>query len=217
VSPLGRARVVPAASRAPDTSPPPLLAPAHHRRVAAEELRARGAAAEILAQARAEAARLLEAATAEATDLARSAATEARQAGEARLAAGFVALRAEDERRAERDLDRAVALAVVLAERLLGAALAADPGVIAGLARQALAEARGARRAVIDASPLDADALQRHLVTLGLEPGAVEVRADHTLDRGSLRISTNLGTLDAQLRPQLDRLARALRDTLQPA
>jgi flagellar biosynthesis/type III secretory pathway protein FliH len=42
----------------------------------------------------------------------------------------------------------------------------------------------------------------------------VDIRADPLLSRGSLRIHTNLGNLDAQLTPQLERLAKALRDAL---
>jgi len=79
-------------------------------------------------------------------------------------------------------------------------------------------EARGATRAAIEASPLDADALRNHLVNLGLgqglASGALEVKIDPQLSRGSLRVHTNLGTLDVQLTPQLERLAEALRDAL---
>jgi flagellar biosynthesis/type III secretory pathway protein FliH len=82
------------------------------------------------------------------------------------------------------------------------------------LAEQALAEARGARSATILASPLDIDALTHHLEAAGIGPVVTLVRADPSLGRGSLRIVTNLGTLDAELHPQLERLARALRDTI---
>ena len=44
--------------------------------------------------------------------------------------------------------------------------------------------------------------------------GAIDIRVDPLLSRGSLRIHTNLGSLDAQLTPQLERLAKALRDAL---
>jgi flagellar biosynthesis/type III secretory pathway protein FliH len=40
------------------------------------------------------------------------------------------------------------------------------------------------------------------------------VNADATLTRGSLVVHTDLGTIDAQLRPQLDRLAKALREAM---
>jgi flagellar biosynthesis/type III secretory pathway protein FliH len=109
-----------------------------------------------------------------------------------------------------------MSLSVLLAERLLGHALELRPEHVAALARQALVEARGARRATIEAHPLDAEALQRHLVDVGTTDAVVEVRASAELTRGSLRVHTNLGTLDAKLTPQLERLAKALRDALEP-
>jgi flagellar biosynthesis/type III secretory pathway protein FliH len=167
-----------------------------------------------VADAHAQAAALLADARTAAEGVAQAAAAEAREAEEAKLAAHYLRLKFADEHRAEADLDRAIALAVVLSERLLGEALEHDPKHVVALARQALAEARGARRVVIDASPLDADVLQRHLVDLGFDVSAVEIRTDTTLPRGSLHLTTSLGNLDAQLRPQLERLARALRDSL---
>ena len=165
--------------------------------------RAKDQAAEIESKARAAAGNVHE-----------TVACEAREEEHAKLAAAWAALRAREERQAERDLDRAMELAAVLAERLLGGALELDPARIAALARQAIAEARGARRAVFDACPLDVDPLRRHLDEIGLPKEAVEVRPAEDLARGSLRVHTDLGTLDAQLSPQLQRLAAALRDAL---
>jgi flagellar biosynthesis/type III secretory pathway protein FliH len=190
------------------------VAPARLRRIAAEEARAREVAKELVARARAEAAAITVEARAAAEAHATSAAAEARAVEEARGAALYLRIKQEDEHRAERDLDRSIALAVVLAERLIGAALEHEPELVIQLARQALAEARGARRATIDASPLDAEPLRRHLVDAGFDSHAVDIRSDPAMPRGSLRISTNLGTLDARLSPQLERLAAALRDPL---
>ncbi len=146
--------------------------------------------------------------------LAARAAEEAREAEHAKLAALYLALRREEERRDARDLDRTMDIARILAERLLGELLRLDPARIVALARQALAEAKGATRAVIEASPLDADALRGHVLDFGLAEGALDVKIDPQLSRGSLRVHTNLGTLDVQLTPQLERLAKALRDAL---
>jgi flagellar biosynthesis/type III secretory pathway protein FliH len=178
---------------------------------------ARDAALTIVAEARAHASAILKEARATAESAVVTAAAEARKSEEAKFAALYLALKHEDERRAEADLDRAIGLAVLLSERLLGEALVREPRHVLALARQALAEARGARRVVIDASPLDADVLQRHLVEVGFGHEAVEIHADPALPRGSLRLVTSLGNLDAQLRPQLERLARALRDALERA
>jgi flagellar assembly protein FliH/type III secretion protein L len=184
------------------------------RRLAREAVEASDTARRLVEGARAEADAIVARAREEAVRISEGAAEEARAREVARLAASFIALRAHDERRAERDLGRAVELARVLAERLLGEALALDPDRVVALARQALLEARGARRAVIEACPLDAETLKRHVERIGLADGEVELRSDPSLSRGSLRVHTNLGSLDAQLTPQLERLAEALRDAL---
>lgn len=172
---------------------------------------ARRVPADVVA-ARAEAERIVEAARRAAEELTReareSAAREAREAEVARLAAQFLAVRIEDDRRLERDADRLVELAVVLAERLVGEALRVDPSRIAALASAAIGEARGARRVRIDASPDDVPALAEAV------GAAAEVQADANLERGSLIVHTDLGRVDARLAPQLARLAPALREAL---
>jgi flagellar biosynthesis/type III secretory pathway protein FliH len=105
-------------------------------------------------------------------------------------------------------------LARLLAERLLGASLAVTPEQVVDLARQALAEARGARRLTIVAHPEDAKLLAGSLTSLGVAVETVRLVPDATRPRGSLRIETDIGVLDADLAPQLDRLALRLRETL---
>lgn len=139
---------------------------------------------------------------------------EARAEGAANVAAAWLALRTDEAARDERDLDKTVGVARIVAERLLGETLSLDPSRIAAIARQALAQARLARRVVIVAHPDDAAALDRQKGDLGLEGAAVEIHADPARARGSLRLDTDLGTLDADLAPQLDRLVAALRDGL---
>jgi flagellar assembly protein FliH len=192
----------------------PMVRDETRRRVAKEMVEASLRAKRLLEDAAREADAIRARAREDGARAAEEAATEAREREVAKLAASFLALRVEDERRAERDLGRASELARVLAERLLGEALEADPARVVALARQALLEARGARRATIEACPLDAETLRRHALDIGLEEGAIDIRVDPALSRGSLRIHTNLGSLDAQLTPQLERLAKALRDAL---
>jgi flagellar assembly protein FliH len=192
----------------------PMVRDETRTRVAKEAVEASLRAKRIVEDAEREADAIRERARVEATQAAAHAKTEARESEVARLAASFLALRVEDERRAERDLERASELARVLAERLLGEALDADPTRVVALAKQALLEARGARRAVVEASPLDVETLRSHALDIGLEEGAIDIKVDPSLSRGSLRIHTNLGSLDAQLTPQLERLAKALRDAL---
>lgn len=175
-------------------------AAARVRRIAAEILDARAEAARILAEARQRADAAVAAAVA-----------AAREEEVAKLAAGFLALRDEDARRAERDVDRVIELAVILAERLIGEALRVEPARIAELAAAAIHEARSARRVRIDASPDDVAALEEALGAIGQ---SADVRPDPTLDRGSLVVHSDLARVDAHLRPQLTRLAEALREVL---
>ncbi len=210
---LERARIV-RGDAPPVAERTPMVTPSEQRRVLDEELAARDTAHRLVAAAEEEARRLVDEARKSVEGIARVAAEEARASEVARHAALTLRLHHEAEVAADRDLDRAIGLATALAERLLGAALDLDPSVIEKLAAKVLSEARGARRAVIAASPEDMPALQHLVGNASLHPLTVEVRVDPSLGRGSLRVSTSLGNLDAQLRPQLERLAEALRDTL---
>ncbi len=194
---------------------------AQRTRMSQEEVSAHQNADVILNRALTQARAIVDGARADAERAAREAASRAAEEEQARLAAGWLALRSAEENRVARDLDRAVSLAQLLAERLIGHAVAADANVIASLARQALTEARGARSARIDAHPLDAASLREVLAKSGLggslrdnEGVALDINDDDSLARGSLRVHTDLGTLDARLSPRLERLAAALRDAL---
>jgi flagellar assembly protein FliH len=213
---MPRARVVPAA-RAARAVPVLAAGPSEpqRRRIAREELGALLEAERIVEDARERADLLLASARAEAQGTAAAAAREAREEARAELAERWLALRAGEQRRIESDADRIVPVAVALAERLLGVSLGLEPERIVYLARAVIDEARGARRAAIDAHPLDAEALRRQLTDAGLDAvRTVEVRDDAALARGELRLHTDVGTIDARLAPRFERLAAALRDVL---
>ena len=139
---------------------------------------------------------------------------EGRADAAAQIAARALALRQHEVRAEERQLERSVELARLLAERLLGESLRVAPEQIVSLAKQALAEARGARRISLVAQPEDARILEQNLPALGLDSSTVQVRADASRTRGHLRIETEIGVLDAELAPQLERLALKLRESL---
>jgi flagellar assembly protein FliH len=189
--------------------------PSQRKRIAREELEARLEAERIVREAREEADRVIGNAQRQAADAGVRALRDAEEQAHAALAARWLALREAERRELEAGGGRVLALAVALAERLLGASLELDPGRVADLARQVVAEAGGARRAVIDAHPLDADALRRHLTGAGLDLQSIEVREDSSLARGDLRLHTDLGTIDARLASRFDRLAAALRDAVE--
>src|SRR5262249_23500875 len=141
--------------------------------------------------------------------------TEARAQAAASVAAREIALNQREAAQDEHSLARSIELARVLAERLLGESLRVAPEQIVSLAPQALSEARGARRITLVAHPQDAALLIQSLPALGLDPESTRVVADATRTPGNLRIETELGVLDAELAPQLQRLALKLRETLQ--
>jgi flagellar biosynthesis/type III secretory pathway protein FliH len=184
------------------------------RRIAREELEARAAGERIVEEARSRAEVLAAQVRDDATSAAAQAVRVAREQAEASAAAQWLSLRQREGEGLERDEGRIIAVAVVLAERLLGAALDLDPARIVHLARAAMAEARGARRIAIEAHPLDANALRGHLHAAHLDAQSVEVRDNDALARGDLRLQTDVGTIDAKLAPRLDRLAAALRDAV---
>lgn len=191
-----------------------IVSPRQRRRMAREELEAHLAAERIAEDAQRRADAILTHAQQVAKEAAQIAAREAAAGEEAKLAATYLLMRRAEETRAQDGQERTLAIAVALAERLLGAALELSPARISEVAAQVFAEARGARRAVIDAHPLDAEALTQGLAAGGFGPSEFVVRADPTLARGDLCLHTDLGTLDAKLRPRLERLVPALRDAL---
>lgn len=209
-----RGRIVRAAdlpANLPPASLPTLMVPVAEARARedAREGRARILTGAV-ADAHAEAARIVARARAEAERVHDARKREARADVEAEYAAALLGLRAEEERRAERDLERMLGTAVVLAERLVGEALAIAPSRILAMAQAALREARGARRVIFEANPLDAEPLRAQLQLLGLPEEATSIETNDTLARGDLVLKTNLGRVDARLNPQLQRLADAL-------
>ena len=112
-------------------------------------------------------------------------------------------------------LDRSIGFATLLAERLLGEELEQSPERIRALARQALKEAAGARQAVIVAHPRDASELRAGLVGLGAMLDSIGIEQDPRLSRGQLRVETELGVIEADLKGQLERLAVQLKKLLE--
>ena len=196
----------------------PLLSPGpgakQRRRIAHEEIEARLAAERIVQEAHVQADANLAHAKEEAAVATDAAVREAQAEADVTLTARWLALRQAESRRVGHDADRMLTVAVALAERLVGATLELDPTRIASLASLVLAEARGARRAVIHAHPLDAEVLRTHFTASSLDTQSVAVESDERLARGALRLHTDVGIIDAQLASRLDRLADALRDVL---
>jgi flagellar biosynthesis/type III secretory pathway protein FliH len=171
-------------------------------------------ARQIRAQAESEARALLHQAAEERETLLREAQRQALEQASARLAASWIALREREARADELGLERTVLLARLLAERLLGETLALHPDRVVALAREALRELRRASRITVHACTQDAAQLRVALHDLAGEARTVEVCVDDTRAPGCLRVTSELGTLDADLAPQLHRLAEALQHEL---
>jgi flagellar biosynthesis/type III secretory pathway protein FliH len=171
---------------------------------------------ELVAAAERRAAAITERAERVAASVRLGAEAEGRADAVAGVAARALALADLEAKSAERQLDRVVELARLLAERLLGEALRLDPELVVGRARELLAAARGAHGAVIVAHPEDAAVLERSLPGVGLAMDAIQITPDPTRSRGSLRVETDIGVLDGDIGPQLERLALKIRESLGP-
>ncbi|MEZ4223443.1 MAG: FliH/SctL family protein [Polyangiaceae bacterium] len=214
---IGRGRVLKAGAegwQALPTAPP--AARAQGRRVPKEIVEAELRAKQIVQAAEAQAKATLEAARQEVAGVKLRAQAEGRAEAAAALAARAVELKVLEGRADERALDRLVQVATVLAERLLGERLVADPTRVTALARQALQEARGARAIKIHAHPEDAAVLRADLHRLGVDPSAVTFVEAPSRVRGHLLLETDIGVLDAELGPQLQRLGQRIRESLGP-
>jgi flagellar assembly protein FliH/type III secretion protein L len=164
----------------------------------------------ITQEAEARARQIVSSAEAECERLKAEARRTGRELALAELSAQALALARAEAALDERALARSTELSRLLAERLLGEALQLEPTRVVSLARAALAEARGARSVTIVAHPDDLPALERALHEGELER-VTRLVPNAERDRGSLRLETEIGVLDAELSVQLDRLVAALR------
>jgi flagellar biosynthesis/type III secretory pathway protein FliH len=176
-------------------------------------MRARERAAQLLDQARMEAETVLAEARISSQEHKRLAYQRGFQEGQATALAQALRFHEAEAKRDQRALDRLTTMACALSERLLGAALKLDPELITSLAQRVLDEARGARQVVLKANPEDANLLRQGLtvpmhVKLSVEP-------DPALERGELRLCSEIGELDASLGSRLRLLTLALKESLQ--
>jgi flagellar biosynthesis/type III secretory pathway protein FliH len=113
---------------------------------------------------------------------------------------------------AEQDI---IAVARLLAERILSEELTLQPERLVQLAHQVLREARGARTITIFAAPQDARYLSCEIEKLATNSNAcVNVLADDNLGQGDLRIETDVGTIDGRIETQLAHLASTILESI---
>lgn len=185
---------------------PAHASPSREETLAAALARAEVAAAEAAARAREEgfAAGL---ADAEAhLEPARSALAEAVRAFEARV----------DGAAAELE-QRAVELALALAEKILHTAMEADPSLVASVVTGALRRVVHRDGVVIDVNPADVEIIRLATDRIASELGSLprlEVTGERRVARGGCVVRTPDGEIDARLETQLQRAAALL---LEPA
>jgi flagellar assembly protein FliH len=105
----------------------------------------------------------------------------------------------------------AVKLAMAVARKILHRELSVDPEALLGVVKAAFerVEARDVHR--IRLHPEDTPTLERHLVAIGMPP-RVELVPDTSLERGSVIVETNRGSLDASVSSQIREIERGLVD-----
>ncbi|HNS95457.1 MAG TPA: FliH/SctL family protein [Polyangiaceae bacterium] len=168
----------------------------------------------ILAVARQQAQELMQQAQRDAEEVRREAEQRGVADGAAKLAAAWLNLERREATLDVESTERTIAIARLLAERLLGKSLELDPELIADMAKEAMVHLWRSHRVVIHAHPHDVPMLTKHVTTFGMPPERIEIRADDSRQRGSLRFMSDLGELDGELAPQLDRLVEVIRQEL---
>ena len=211
---IGRARIVSDAQGATPLSDPTVPdLPQGPRVVRRELLEAREKGARIVRDAERRAAEILEHARHDAaaieTDLRRLALEDA----QTQLAAAWIALRAGQARTDRDHAERTLAIARLLAERLLRSQLELDPSRLVPVAREAIAQFWGAQSITGRGCPADLSVLRAHVDALGVPPASLDLVEDPDRAPGALLIRTRIGELDADLALQLDRLVESLRQS----
>lgn len=110
--------------------------------------------------------------------------------------------------------DSIVTLALDLAKNIVQESLKENKSVVVTQARKALQALRGADTVVIRINPADLDALELAQSTLLADPmqmPKVKLESDYTVEEGGCIMESQLGTIDAQIKTQFEKLAEKLR------
>jgi type III secretion system HrpE/YscL family protein len=189
-------------------------AAARARIVPGERFEALADAASIRAAAQREADALLVRAKAEAERVRSEAHAEGRERGLAAVTELLVSARASAARSRRDSTVELRGLAVKIAEKLLGRALALDPAMVVDLAAQALGHAGEPKALRLRCHPEDLELLESgrpRLMERCVSLGVLRIEADEQVPRGGCVLDSELGHVDARLATQLDAIDRALR------
>lgn len=109
---------------------------------------------------------------------------------------------------------RAVELALALAEKVLGAAFAADPALVCDVVAGALRRVTSHDGIVIELNPDDADVVSGWIAASASGARvAIDLQPDRRVGRGGCIVRTSDGAIDAQLPEQLAAAGELLRET----
>jgi len=171
-------------------------------------------AAQVRAAAEAEAQALLAAARTAADRARAEAMAEGKERGLAAVTELLVAARAETLRSRRAATVELRGLAIKIAEKILGRALALDPATVVDLTAEALRHAGEPKAVRVRCHPDDLGLLESgrpRLLDRARSAGVLRVEADEQIERGGCVIESELGSVDARLSVQLDAIERALR------
>lgn len=194
-------------------APSPLAAVAQKHVIKSTSFAAYEEAKQILAVAEQEAARIKEEAARLRDEQVRLGYEEGHKQGYAAGIAGLARVEQEFQALCERLEPEIVKLAVKVAEKIVGAELAARPEAIAAIVSQALKTVRHQKEISIRVHPSHVAALEaRKAQLLGVLTRArdVMIRGDDSIRPGGCVIESELGTLDADLETQLRLIEQAL-------
>jgi type III secretion protein L len=184
------------------------------RIVASDRFDALADAAQIRAIAEKEAVRIVSVARDEAERLRAEAIAEGREKGLSAVTELLVGARADAARTRRESHAELRALAVKIAEKLLGRTLTLDPAAVVDLAAEALTHAGEPRALRLRCHPDDLTLLERgrpRLLERCRSVGVLRIEADQEIARGGCIVESELGIVDARLQVQLDAIERALR------
>ncbi len=181
--------------------------------VSAEVFDAHQAAQALLEEARRERERILEAARAEREAVLAEAREQGRQEGLAQVSEQLVRARLQAAALLQQSEPEALALALRIAERVLGRDVEREPALLVDLCATALEQLRSARSVVLRVHPTALPALRERQPELlaRLARGVdVTLKEDPEVQPAGCILQTELGTVDAQLSTQLQMLERVL-------
>ena len=129
----------------------------------------------------------------------------------------YVALGAERERQAEAVERHAVDLALMLAEKTLGAALEAKPEHVVDVVRGGLRRLLERDHVAVLVNPEDMELVRESVPALKQELGGIgqlDVQAERRVARGGAMLRTQAGEIDGRLETQLERARETLLEAL---